>query len=66
MRQDAEDAWGRLIRQTEALSDFRHRVVEAQVDIGRVYRLQAMAGDRASVNRLCDARKAEGVPCFVK
>ena len=65
-RQDAEDAWGRLTRQTEALSGYRHRVVEAQVDIGRVFRLQAMAGDRASANRLCSALKADGLPCFVK
>ncbi|MEZ5680288.1 MAG: SPOR domain-containing protein [Erythrobacter sp.] len=65
-RQVAEDAWGRLTRQTEALSGYRHRVVEAQVDIGRVYRLQAMAGDRASANQLCSALKADGLPCFVK
>ena len=65
-RQDAEDAWGRLTRQTEALAGVRHRVVEAQVDIGRVFRLQAMTGDRASANQLCNALKADGLPCFVK
>lgn len=65
-RADAEAAWARLTRQTEALSGIRHRVVEAQVDIGRVYRLQALAGDRASANRLCAALKADGLACFVK
>lgn len=65
-RQDAEEAWTRLTRQTEALSGYRHRVVEAQVDIGRVFRLQAMAGDRTSANSLCSALKADGLPCFVK
>lgn len=65
-REDAEAAWARLIGQTEALSGVRHRVTEAQVDIGRVYRLQAMAGDRASANRLCGALKADGLACFVK
>lgn len=65
-REEAEAAWARLIGQTEALSGVRHRVTEAQVDIGRVYRLQAMAGDRASANRLCGALKADGLACFVK
>ncbi|QPC99354.1 SPOR domain-containing protein [Qipengyuania soli] len=65
-REEAEAAWGRLIRQTEVLSGVSHRVVEARVDIGRVYRLQALAGDRAGANRLCDALKADGLACFVK
>ncbi len=65
-RADAEAAWGRLIRQTEALGGVSHRVTEAQVDIGRVYRLQAMAGDRAAANRLCAALKSDGLACFVK
>ncbi len=65
-RADAQAAWSNLIRQTEALNGVEHRVVEAQVDIGRVYRLQALAGDRASANRLCAALKADGLACFVK
>ncbi|MDP7324504.1 MAG: SPOR domain-containing protein [Qipengyuania citrea] len=65
-REDAEAAWSNLMRQTEALNGVRHRVVEAQVDIGLVYRLQALAGDRASANRLCAALKADGLACFVK
>ena len=65
-RADAEAAWTNLTRQTEALNGVGHRVVEAQVDIGRVYRLQALAGDRASASRLCSALKADGLACFVK
>lgn len=65
-RADAEAAWTRLTRQTEALNGVRHRVVEAQVDIGRVYRLQALAGDRAGAQRLCSALKADGLACFIK
>jgi len=65
-REDAEAAWSNLLRQTEALSGVGHRVIEAQVDIGRVYRLQAVAGDRAAADRLCDALKADGLACFVK
>ncbi len=65
-RSDAQEAWGRLMRQTEALNGVRHRVVEAQVDIGTVYRLQAMTGDRASAKALCDRLKGDGLACFVK
>jgi len=65
-RSDAEEAWGNLIRQTEALNGVRHRVVEAQVDIGTVYRLQAMTGDRNSANALCNRLKTDGLACFVK
>jgi len=65
-REDAEEGWATLIRQTEALSGVSHRVVEGQADIGRVYRLQAVAGDRASAERLCAALKADGLACQVK
>lgn len=65
-RSDAEAAWQNLTRQTEALSGVSHRVVEARVDIGTVYRLQAMVGDRSSANRLCSALKNDGLACFVK
>lgn len=62
----AEEGWQRLQRQTDALSGFRYRVEEAQVDIGKVYRLQAVAGDRASANRLCNTLKAGGIECSVR
>lgn len=65
-RTAANEAWGRLMRQTEALNGVRHRVVEAQVDIGTVYRLQAMPGDRTAANALCDRLKSDGLACFVK
>ncbi len=65
-RDVAEDAWQRLTRQTEALAGVRHRIVEAQVDIGRVYRLQALPGDRAAAQRLCAALKSDGLACFIK
>ena len=65
-RGDAQEAWGRLIRQTEALSGMRHRVVEARVDIGTVYRLQAVTGSNAAARALCGRLKADGLACFVK
>jgi len=40
--------------------------VEGEADIGTVYRLQAVAGDAASANRLCSALKGDGVACQVK
>lgn len=65
-RADAEAGWAALVRQTEALAGVSHRVVEGTADIGRVYRLQAVAGDRAAAQRLCAALKADGIACFVK
>ncbi len=62
----ADQRWGELTRRTEALSGFRYRVEEARIDNGTVYRVQAVAGDRAAANRLCDALKAEGIECIVK
>lgn len=62
----ARQGWGELSRRTDALSDVRYRVVEGQIDIGTVYRLQAMASDRAAADRLCAALKADGLDCQVK
>ena len=65
-RSDANEAWGRLMRQTEVLNGVRHRVVEAEVDIGTVYRLQALAGSNAEARALCGRLKDDGLACFVK
>lgn len=62
----AEQGWQKLQRQTDALSGYRYRIEEAQVDIGKVYRLQAVAGDRASANRLCSTLKSSGIECSVR
>ena len=62
----AEAGWQRLTSQTEALSGLRHRVVQGQVDIGTVYRLQAVAGDRAAANALCSRLRSDGIDCAVK
>ena len=63
---DAQDAWGRLTRQTEALNGVRHRVVQAKVDIGTVYRLQAVTSSNAEARALCGRLKNDGLACFVK
>jgi hypothetical protein len=65
-RARAEQGWADLTRRTDALSGMRYRIEEGVVDIGTVYRLQAVAADRASADRLCAALKADGVDCQVK
>lgn len=63
---DAERGWNALARQTDAFTGFKYRIVEGQADIGTVFRLQAMAGDRAAAKQLCDKLRADGLACQVK
>jgi hypothetical protein len=65
-RARAEQGWSDLARRTEVLSGVKHRVVEGKVDIGTVYRLQAVAGSRAEAEKLCAALKADGLDCQIK
>ena len=65
-RARAEQGWSDVTRRTDALSGVKYRIVEGKVDIGTVYRLQAVAGSRAEADRLCAALKADGVDCQVK
>jgi cell division septation protein DedD len=65
-RARAEEGWTQVSRRTDALAGVKYRVVEAKVDIGTVYRLQAVTGSRAEADRLCAALKADGVDCQVK
>lgn len=62
----AEAGWSRLAGQSDALKGVSHRVVEGSADIGKVYRLQAVAGDEAAANALCAKLKAAGIGCQVK
>ena len=62
----AEAAWTKLAQQHSALSGVRHQVVQGSADIGTVYRLQALAGDRAAATALCIKLKAGGLSCQVK
>lgn len=65
-RARAEQGWSDITRRTDALTGVKHRVVEGKVDIGTVYRLQAVTGSRAEADRLCAALKADGLDCQVK
>lgn len=65
-RARAEQGWNDLRRRTDALDNARYRIEEGVVDIGTVYRLQAVASDRAAAEQLCAALKADGLDCQVK
>ncbi|MFO6445792.1 SPOR domain-containing protein [Erythrobacter sp. NE805] len=65
-RARAEQGWSDIARRTEVLKGVKYRIVEGKVDIGTVYRLQAVAGSRAEATRLCAALKADGIDCQVK
>ena len=65
-RARAEQGWNDIRSRTSALNGVRYRIEEGTVDIGTVYRLQAVASDRAAADRLCAALKADGLDCQVK
>lgn len=65
-RASAETGWSTLQQRHQALSGFRHRVVEGKADIGTVYRLQAVAQDAAAAKALCGQLRAAGLACQVK
>ena len=65
-RADAEAGWRRLSGQTDVLSGVSHRIFVGRADIGTVYRLQAVGGDKAGAQALCSRLKAAGIACQVK
>ena len=62
---DAEMRWSTLSRDYNYLSGLKHRLIEAQADTGRVFRLQITAGDTRSVYSLCVMLRAKGLGCAV-
>jgi SPOR domain len=65
-RARAEQGWSDISRRTDKLAGVKYRVVEGKVDIGTVYRLQAVAPTRAEAEKLCAALKADGLDCQIK
>ena len=65
-RADAEAGWRRLSGQSEVLGGVGYRIIAGRADIGTVYRLQAVGGDRAGAQALCGQLKAAGIACQVK
>jgi hypothetical protein len=63
----AEAGWAKLVAQANgALAGVSHRVIAGTADNGTIYRLQAVASDRASATALCGQLKAAGISCQVK
>lgn len=65
-RASAEANWAKLTQSYSALKGMKYRVVEGKVDIGTVYRLQALPGDLAAAKALCGKLSAAGLACHVK
>lgn len=65
-RARAEQGWSDITRRTDKLTGVKYRVVEGKVDIGTVYRLQAVAPNRAEAEKLCAALKSDGLDCQIK
>ena len=65
-REQAQDGWRTLTRQTTHLDGVKYRIVRGQADIGTVYRLQATMGSRGEASALCSALKGDGLACQVK
>lgn len=65
-RESAEAGWATLTARYDVLQTVRHRVVEATVDGGRVYRLQAVATDGPAADALCRTIRNAGGDCQVK
>ncbi|KLI65103.1 hypothetical protein AAV99_00900 [Aurantiacibacter marinus] len=63
---DAETAWNSASGRYSALSGLRHRVVEADVNGAKVYRLQAIAGNRSSADATCRAIRNAGGDCYIR
>lgn len=63
----AEAGWSKLVGQANgALSGVSHRVIAGTADNGTIFRLQAVAPDRAGAIALCGRLKAVGISCQVK
>lgn len=65
-KETAEAGWVALKSQYPALADVSHRVLQGKADIGTVYRLQAVAADRAAARALCSGMQGAGLSCQVK
>jgi hypothetical protein len=62
----AQAGWSELSRRFEVLHGVGHRVVEGTVDSGTIYRLQAIASDKAAADALCRSIRQAGGDCQVK
>ncbi|WP_336985863.1 SPOR domain-containing protein [Altererythrobacter aquiaggeris] len=62
----AERGWTDLTGRTDTLKGQKYQIVEGQSDIGKVFRVQVVAGNKAAADRICAGLKSDGLPCTVK
>lgn len=65
-REAAESGWNTLVGQFSVLRGLPYRVIEGDADIGRVFRVQAVASSLDAANTLCSQLRAAGGSCSVK
>lgn len=65
-RSDADQAWATASSRYSGISGMRHRVVEAEVNGATVYRLQAIAADRAAGDAACRSIRNAGGDCYIR
>lgn len=65
-RADAQTAWSSESTRYSVLSGMRHRIIEGDVSGSTVYRLQVIAGDRASADATCRAIRNAGGACYIR
>jgi hypothetical protein len=65
-RQSAERGWQVLVGQHSVLAGLEPRIIEGEAEFGTVFRLQAIAADRAAADRLCATLRSNGGSCQVK
>lgn len=65
-RSVASEAWVNARGRYSALSGLRNRIVEAEVNGATVYRLQAIAPDRATGDSTCRVIRNAGGDCYIR
>jgi len=63
---DADTAWNSAVGRYSVLSGMRHRVVEADVNGAKVYRLQVITSNRSSADSTCRAIRNAGGDCYIR
>ena len=65
-REDANAGLANARNRYSAISGMRHRIVEAEVNGAKVYRLQIVAGNRAAGDATCRAIRNAGGDCYIR
>lgn len=63
---DAQSAWSSATQRYSVLSGLRKRIVDAEVNGAKVYRLQAATGSRDAAESTCRAIRNGGGDCYIR